>query len=105
MFTHQYMNTKWIHALLIILVAIGFSSCYTQRDKSLWQDSKSFPKYAKADYEQYKIHVNDELIFREQVPMRILYDLSMLVLRLHSNREFHTGYIRMAPLICLLLTL
>ena len=64
MFTHQYMKTKWIHALLIILVAIGFSSCYTQRDKSLWQDSKSFPKYAKADYEQYKIHVNDELIFR-----------------------------------------
>lgn len=40
------------------------SSCYTQRDKSLMQESKTLPQYDKVDYEEYKIQVNDELLFR-----------------------------------------
>lgn len=64
MATNRYMKIKWIYLLLLTVVAVVFSSCYTQRDKTLMQESKSFPNYEKANYEQYKIHVNDELIFR-----------------------------------------
>lgn len=64
MATHHYMKTKWIHLLLITAAALTLSSCYTQRDKTLLQESKSFPRYEKTNYEEYKIHVNDELIFR-----------------------------------------
>ena len=64
MATHQNMKIKWVYLLIIIIVGLISSSCYTQRDKSLWQESKSFPRYEKANFEPYKIHVNDELIFR-----------------------------------------
>lgn len=49
----------------VLLTSILFlSSCYTQRDKSFMQESKSFPQYEKIKYEEYKIQVNDELLFR-----------------------------------------
>lgn len=46
------------------MLSFTLNSCYTQKDKTLMQASKSLPQYEKADYEHYKIEVNDELMFR-----------------------------------------
>ncbi|MBR1929426.1 MAG: polysaccharide biosynthesis/export family protein [Paludibacteraceae bacterium] len=40
------------------------SSCYTHRVVGLLQDRKGLPQYEKTEYEQYKIHENDEIIYR-----------------------------------------
>lgn len=47
-----------------VVFALFFSSCYTHKDKTLLQDSKSLPVYEQVSYENYKIQVNDELILR-----------------------------------------
>ncbi len=60
----QIIKTKAVQLLLTAVVTIALSSCYTQRDKTLLQESKTLPKYEKSSYEEYKIQVNDELIFR-----------------------------------------
>ncbi len=61
-------NNRITQRHLYIFVAIAFtmllSSCYTQKDKRLLQTSRSLPTYTEADFETYKIEVNDELIFR-----------------------------------------
>ena len=58
----QHIKISRLVVLLSCLIALN--SCYTQRDTSLLQTSKSLPQYEKADYEDYKIQVNDEVIFR-----------------------------------------
>lgn len=51
---------------LFIVVAFTFNSCYTSRDTTILQDSKSLPLYKSTDYTDYKIHPNDELLFKVQ---------------------------------------
>lgn len=48
---------------LLSLILI-MNSCYTQKDKTLMQDSKNLPQYKAISYEDYKIQVNDELLLR-----------------------------------------
>lgn len=51
--------------ILFLLIAIfSLSSCYTRRDTNLLQERESLPQYEKADYESYKLQVNDELLIR-----------------------------------------
>lgn len=52
------------YILLLILFPIVFSSCYTQRDKRLLQESRTLPNYKSEDYKDYILQVNDELVFR-----------------------------------------
>lgn len=50
--------------LLIAAIALTFTSCYNYQDMKLLQESKLVPTYEKAVYDDYKIRVNDELIYR-----------------------------------------
>ena len=51
--------------LYILFISICFTSCYTYRSIGLIQEDKVFlPKYEQADYEDYRIRVNDELLYR-----------------------------------------
>ena len=40
------------------------SSCYNYQSLQLLQDKKSLPTYDKSEYVDYRIHVNDEIIYR-----------------------------------------
>ncbi len=51
-----------IFTFLIILLLL--SSCYNYKSLRLLQDSKSLPVYQKEGYNNYKIRVNDEIIYR-----------------------------------------
>ncbi len=50
--------------LFAAIISFTFSSCYTQKDKTLLQKSRSLPSYQEVSFNDYKIEVNDELIFR-----------------------------------------
>ena len=48
-------------ALLLMSVMTG---CYPFRSVGLLQERKSLPQYEKAEYEPYRIRVNDEIVYR-----------------------------------------
>ena len=51
--------------LFFIFVAASLTSCYTYRSVGLMQeDNRRLPNYEKAEYEHYRLRVNDELIYR-----------------------------------------
>lgn len=51
--------------LIYILILVSLSSCYNYQNLRLLQDkSKLVPTYEQYHYVDYKIHVNDELIYR-----------------------------------------
>jgi len=51
--------------LFLPAIILLLSSCYGYRNTGLLQkDNNKLPQYAHADYEEYKIRVNDEIVFR-----------------------------------------
>ncbi|MGC3979298.1 MAG: polysaccharide biosynthesis/export family protein [Paludibacteraceae bacterium] len=64
---HTFLS-RWASAFSYICFLVGimftFNSCYTLHDTALLQESKSLPTYEKADFSNYKIQPNDELLFR-----------------------------------------
>jgi len=56
-------HLKYIWIFLLIL--LFFSSCYSYRHVGLLQqDNKRLPTYEQVTYEEYRIKINDELLFR-----------------------------------------
>ncbi len=56
-----------IHTLnyvFLLVVLFTLNSCYTPKETILLQDSASLPTYDEAEYKDYKITPNDELMFR-----------------------------------------
>lgn len=52
------------HSSLLILVVFLLNSCYNYRSVGLLQDRKDLPVYEKSSYEEYKIRINDEIVYR-----------------------------------------
>lgn len=51
--------------ILLLLILICFTSCYTYRSVGLMQEKNiSLPKYDTTEYKDYRIQVNDEIIYR-----------------------------------------
>ena len=50
--------------LLLTMLAVALSSCYTHHVVGLLQDDPKLPQYEKAEYEPYRIAVNDEVVYR-----------------------------------------
>lgn len=50
--------------ILYLIIGVMFTSCYNYKSVGLLQDRSSLPTYASADYQHYKIQVNDEIIYR-----------------------------------------
>ena len=52
------------HFLLLTMLSLALSSCYTHRVVGLLQDDPKLPQYEKAKYEPYRLAVNDEVVYR-----------------------------------------
>jgi polysaccharide biosynthesis/export protein len=53
------------HICILLLILLFFSSCYSYRHVGLLQqDNKRLPDYEQVAYEEYRIKINDELLFR-----------------------------------------
>lgn len=51
--------------ILFFLVLISFASCYTYKSVGLMQEKNvTLPKYDSVEYKDYRIRVNDEIIYR-----------------------------------------
>lgn len=57
-------NNRFTYLLVMLLIATTFSSCYNYKSIGLLQERKSLPQYPKSDYTDYRIRVNDEIIYR-----------------------------------------
>ncbi len=55
---------KIILSISCLLVALMVTSCYSNRAVGLLQEREGLPTYEKAPYEEYKLQVNDEIIYR-----------------------------------------
>ena len=55
---------KLVRLTLLAGLVLVLHSCYTPGNTLLLQNSKALPNYPKAAFEDYKIQVNDEVMFR-----------------------------------------
>lgn len=56
---------KIIRIALLTILSFSLGSCYNYHNLRLLQDkSKLLPEYSKAEYKDYKIRVNDEIVYR-----------------------------------------
>ena len=52
------------YIFICIITAFALSSCYSYKSMRLLQDNLAIPKYETSNYKDYKIQINDELIYR-----------------------------------------
>ena len=52
------------YIFICIITAFALSSCYSYKSMRLLQDNVAIPKYETSNYKDYKIQINDELIYR-----------------------------------------
>lgn len=50
--------------VMLLLLAATLNSCYTHRVVGLLQDRPDLPQYERTEYEPYRLHINDEIIYR-----------------------------------------
>lgn len=61
----MFSQYKYKIITTIILVSCIFSSCYTFRGTGLLQEQRlSLPEYDRAAYQEYRLQINDEIVFR-----------------------------------------
>lgn len=58
------MKKKVLHIVIIVLVAMLNAACYTHRNIGYLQERTDLPQYPKAEYEHYRLQVNDQIIYR-----------------------------------------
>lgn len=61
------MHNKKSNWLILLIVSVLLSSCYSHRAIGLLQEptkANKLPVYEKAEYEPYRLHINDEIIYR-----------------------------------------
>lgn len=59
------MQKKHFKILILLLVMVGFSSCYSYRSNGLLQENnRQLPVYPTVEFKDYKIQVNDEIVYR-----------------------------------------
>ncbi len=80
-------KTKIRNIALLFITIFLLSSCYTQKSKRLFQESSSLPQYRSSKYQEYKIKVNDELIFKVTTKDDEFLDLIGL-----NNMNFFNSY-------------
>ncbi len=53
-----------VHIFSCLLVICFLTSCYTHHAVGLFQERDNLPQYEKAEYEPYRLQINDEIIYR-----------------------------------------
>ncbi len=58
------MRNTFFHISFCLLVTLMLTSCYTHRAVGLLQERDDLPQYEKAEYDVYRLQINDEIIYR-----------------------------------------
>lgn len=55
---------KFSSYIILIMVAFTMSGCFTHRNIGFLQERDDLPKYEHADYKEYRLQINDQIIYR-----------------------------------------
>ena len=58
------MRNRFSILCLLLLAAITLTGCYSNRQIGLLQERKGIPTYDSVPYEPYRLHINDEIVYR-----------------------------------------
>lgn len=58
------MRNRFNILCLLLLAAIILTGCYSNRQIGLLQERKGIPTYDSVPYEPYRLHINDEIVYR-----------------------------------------
>lgn len=58
------MRNRFNILCLLLLAAITLTGCYSNRQIGLLQERKGIPTYDSVPYEPYRLHINDEIVYR-----------------------------------------
>ncbi|MBP5658638.1 MAG: polysaccharide biosynthesis/export family protein [Paludibacteraceae bacterium] len=50
--------------ILLLMAAVVLTGCYSNRQIGLLQERKGIPEYDSVPYEPYRLHVNDQIVYR-----------------------------------------
>lgn len=82
----------------LLLAVFALSGCYSHRAVGLLQERNDLPHYEKAEYEPYRIHINDEIIYRlitmdETIAKALTQGTSVSTTEVNSYRVYSDGTI------------
>jgi len=84
-----------VNIYLIVLIAIvGLSSCYNYRQVGFLQERKGLPVYDSVPFEEYRIRINDHVIFRI---ISLEEELPKMLSENQGNSAQNTMYYRVYP--------
>ncbi len=79
-------TTNLLLPLMVIMVSVLLTGCYTHRAVGLLQERTDLPQYDSVPYEPYRLQVNDEIIYR------VISLDETLVSALQVNTGSQSGY-------------
>lgn len=76
---------------LLLLVACTLTGCYSNRQIGLLQERKGIPEYDTVPYEPYRLHVNDEIVYR-LITMDETISKAMGADQQYTNSQYAVSY-------------
>jgi len=55
---------KKLSLFILLMVIVFLPSCYTHRNIGFLQDRDDLPQYPKAEYQHYRLQINDQVVYR-----------------------------------------
>lgn len=80
------MKGLQLHLLTTLLMSLLLTGCYSYRQVGLLQERDDLPHYDSANYEPYRLQVNDEIIYR------IISMDETITKIMNGNGNTHTNY-------------
>ena len=76
---------------LLLLTACMLTGCYSNRQIGLLQNRKGIPTYDSVPYEPYRLHVNDEIVYR-LITMDETISKAMAADQQYASSQYATSY-------------
>ena len=76
---------------LLLVAAVSLTGCYSNRQIGLLQERKGIPEYDSVPYEPYRLHVNDEIVYR-LITMDETISKAMNAGQQQANSQYATSY-------------
>ncbi len=76
---------------LLLMVACMLTGCYSNRQIGLLQDRKGIPTYDSVPYEPYRLHVNDQIVYR-LITMDETISKAMAAEQMSYNAQYAVSY-------------
>jgi len=94
----MFSQYKYKAIITIVLISCVFSSCYTFRGTGYLQEQRfSLPEYDRAVYQEYRLRVNDEIVFRlvtTDAQIAAIYDAGTTPHRIANDGTIDLPFVR-----------